>query len=501
MVIVTHGEVSPTEIAVSDAVSVRVRAPGIQIRWSTVEELPELAGVDAADDGGWAEAIAANDLEPAGAMAAEPLALEGVAAPMLTTAESDDAYVELRAVPPPDEGLLIMAETNGVVQWYLPVNAPQSMAGPMGVESDQQAELRFLIPRSTLSQPSLAGFGEEAGGAIVRFFRFKLIQELIDAPLTAVLSWIIDKVERKTKEEGFRFFDRDRDFPLVSPNELQAMSGQRVLLLTHGIFSSLRGAFAGFADPKNDLMQHLRGVYGNNIIGWDHWTVARTPLENADALLGALPPNIRPDIVSHSRGALVTRALLEHPSLALRRQSRFASVGKAIFVAGANQGSQLGSFRNLNRLLNVYSAVGSIPVLGAAGVLLKVVVGLLRVLAHGAVNLPSVEALSSDLEKNQFLRELNTELMTPTGEIVVVHANYDPSKGPLAGFLDLNMDLIFGAANDMVVPYAGAEVLDKWQQVATNFRYGTASGTQSKVMHTNFFYQPGVQDLLRQELV
>jgi len=501
MEIVTHGEMNPTEIAVSDAVSVRVRAPGIPIRWSTVEAVPELAGAAAADDGGWGEAIAANDLEPAGAVEALPLAEEAAPVPMLATAESDDAQVELRAVPLPGEGLLVMVENNGVVQWYLPANSPQALSVPMGVAPGEQDELRFLIPRSTLSQPTLPGFGGAIGGAIVRFFRFKLIQELIDAPMTAVLSWIAEKVERRTKEEGFRYFDRDRDFPLVPQQELQAMSGQRVLLLTHGIFSSLRGAFAGFADPGNALMQHLRGVYGNNIIGWDHWTVARTPLENAEALLGALPPNIQPDIVCHSRGALVTRAMLEHPSLAVRRQSRFASVGKAIFVAGANQGSALGNFRNLNRLLNIYSAVGSIPILGAAGVVLKVIVGLLRVFAHVGTNLPSIEALSPDLDKNEFLRDLNTELMTPTGEIVVVHANYDPSQGPLAAFLDLNVDVIFGAANDMVVPFAGAEVFDKWQQVATNFRFGTASQTQSVVMHTNFFFQPGVQDLLRQELV
>jgi hypothetical protein len=494
----TRGEMSLTKVAVADALSVHLRAPGLHIRWKTVEEVPELAGADAADDGGWAEAIAANDLKLAGAMEAQPLGVDVTPAPLTISAESEDAYVELRAVPPPGEGLLVMVETNGVVQWYLPKNKPQTVSVPMGLEASQ-VELRFLIPRSTLSPLSLVGFGEGIGGAIIRFFRFKLIQELIDAPLTAVLSWIVEKVE--WKEEGLRLFDRDRDFPLLSQNELQAMSGQRALLLIHGIFSSVRGGFAGFVDPANSLMQHLREVYGNNIIGWDHWTVARTPLENANALLGSLPRNIRPDIVCHSRGALVTRAMLEHPSLALRQQSVFASVGKVIFVAGANQGSQLANFKNINRLLNIYSAVGSIPALGAAGVLLRVIVGLLRVLAHGVVGLPSIEALSSDLYRNHFLRELNSHQMTPAGEIVVVHANYNPSKGPLARFLDLNVDLIFGAANDMVVPYSGAEVFDKWQQVPTNFHYGTASKAQSRVMHTNFFCQSDLQDLLCYELV
>ena len=53
----------------------------------------------------------------------------------------------------------------------------------------------------------------------------------------------------------------------------------------------------------------------------------------------------------------------------------------------------------------------------------------------------------------------------------------------------------------MVVPFTGAEVFDKWQQVGTNLRYGTATATQPVVMHTNFFFQPGVQQLLQSALV
>jgi hypothetical protein len=359
-----------------------------------------------------------------------------------------------------------------------------------------------MIPRSTLSRGGgTTAFTEDVSGAVVRFFRFKLIEELINAPVKRILQWIAKNVEAKSKKEGFRFFDPQHDFPYLSATDLQKLSGKRVLLLTHGLFSSLPGAFAGIADPAGPVLKHLRGIYGRNIIGWDHWTVSKTPLETATDLLAKLPANIKPDIICHSRGALVTRAMLEHPTLKASRESRFAAVGKAIFVAGGCQGSQLVNFANINRLLNIYSAVGSIPLLGSAGVVLNVIVGFLRVLAHGVTSLPSFEALSSDLTKNKFIQELNKEHMTPTDEIVVVHANYDPSKGPLAGLLDLNLDVVFGTANDMVVPFTGAEVFDKWQQVGTNFRFGTAQETQPVVMHTNFFLQPGVQQLLQAELV
>ena len=335
---------------------------------------------------------------------------------------------------------------------------------------------------------------------MVRFFRFRLIDELIGKGIARVVEWIAEQVESRNKREGFRWFDREANYPYLTEEELQGLAGQNVLLLTHGIFSSLEGAFHGISDPGSAVLQHLRARYGRNIIGWDHWTIAKTPLENAREMLSALPADVLPDIVCHSRGGLVTRAMLEHPSLQGLRESKFASVGKAIFVAGANQGSQLASTAHINRLLNIYSAIGSIPLLGSVGVALKVVVGVLKVLAHGVTKIPSIQALIPDATQNDFLRAINQELMTPTGEIVVLHANYDPSTGPLAGLLDLNVDVVFNQANDMVVPYTGAEVFDKWQQVGTNFRFGSATETQSTVMHTNFFFQESVHQLLRSEL-
>jgi hypothetical protein len=507
MEIITHGEIGLTPLPVADGISIAVRAPGMHMAWRSVEAVPALEALAENDESDWSRAIAENELAPFAAMEAQPLAFELGSVPSLTMPDSEDAYVEMRATPPPEEGLLVMVESDGIVQWYLPTNAAQTpwvaMAAidpepPMGV----LPELHFMIPQSTLARGSaVAAFGEGIGGAIVRFFRFKIIQELVGAGIEHVIEWIAHKVEAKSKREGFRFFEPEHDFPYLSEADLQALSGKRVLLLTHGIFSSLAGAFAGIADPASPVLQHLRGIYGRGIIGWDHWTVSKTPLENATEMLAKLPADIKPDIVCHSRGALVMRAMLEHSDLEATRQSRFSFVGKAIFVAGACQGSQLANIASLNRLLNVYSAIGSIPLLGSAGVVLSVIVGVLRVLAQGATRLPSLEALSPDLNRNTFLQALNNELTTPTGEIIVMHANYDPSAGPLAGLLDLNLDTVFGAANDMVVPYTGAEVFDKWQQTGTNLRYGTATATQSVVMHTNFFFQPGVQQLLQAALI
>ncbi len=520
MEVITEAGLELKEIPLSEDISVSVRAPGMKIAWKiawrTIDAPPAAMAAEAVESGGWDEAIAENDLTPFAQVEAQPLPAdvaeaEVAAAPPLALVmpDSPDRYAEVHVTPPPDEGVLLMVKSDGVVQWYLPTNPLHELvpppvalnaAGEAVGEPAAPFELRFQVPVSALTT-SAAGAGESVGGAILKFFRFKIVKELIGAGVEKVVQWIIDNIEAKHKTEGFRWFDKTKNFALLSDAELQAMSGKRVLLLTHGIFSSLAGAFDGIADPASPVRQHLSAVYGDRIIGWDHWTVAKTPLQNAADLLAKLPAGIQPDIVCHSRGALVTRAMLEHPDLENQRKARFSSVGKAVFIAGANQGSQLATLSNINRLLNIYAAAASLPILGAAGVVLKVVVGVVKVIAQVGSDLPSFAALSVDETKNPFLKALNGELMTPTSEIVVAHANYDPAKGVLAKFLDLNVDAIFKTANDMVVPFTTADVFDKWQQVGTNLRFGTATVTQGEVMHTNFFIQPSIHALLAAQLV
>jgi len=509
----TDGSVFLQDVAEAGGVRIRVRTPGMQFRWSTFEQPPTFEAVEPGEEpGGWNEAIADNELEELTALQTEAVAMlsleaaDAEAVPFLAAPDSEDVFVDVQADPLPGESLLVMVENDGVMQWFAPTNAADVLTPPaaiLGVAEEAAAprpSLQFSIPRSTLANtgPALEGIGvANVGRAIVRFFRVKLIPAILERPL----EWLIEKVEKRAKpREGFRFFDRDRDYPFCTQAELSAMAGQRVLLLTHGIFSSLAGAFDGIADANGTTLQRLRTIYGNNIIGWDHWTVGKTPLENAKEMLAALPPNVRPDLVCHSRGGLVTRAMLEHPQLITLRQSRFTTVGTNVFVAGACQGSQLATLHNVNRLLNLYSAIASFPFLGGAGVVLKIIVGVLKVLAHGVARLDSIQALSADVANNPFLQELNDSPLTPTGKIVVLHANYDPASGPLARFLDFNVDIVFGQANDMVVPFTGAETFDQWQKVGPNFQYGTATVKQSVVMHTNFFHQPSVHSILEQEL-
>jgi hypothetical protein len=517
---ITTGGIAAQALQFGDGSVVWVRGPGVSLQLDTTPAPPGFAAQAFAVDGavgGWDAAIAANGLEPLhDPIGATPLAGPPAiaAAPLATLSMpgSDDSHVDFEVAPAPGDGLLLMVRNGDVVQWFIPLNADAALpdsAAPAAPDLQgiqplaAPSRLRFRVPQSAMTSTaglSPAGFSASSiAGAVLHFFRFPLVQDLIDGVVEKVVAWIAKEVESKAKTENFLRFDPEHNFPAMSADELSKLTG-RTLLLTHGIFSSTTGAFAAFGKTGNPLLADLRTKYQNNIIGWDHFTVSKTPLENAKDLLTRLPDGMDVDVICHSRGALVTRAMFEDPSLQNLTAQKIKSVGSAIFVAGANQGSQLARFENLNRLLNIYSAVASIPLLGAAGVALGIIVGLLKVLAHGAVKLPSVVALNPDPAVNTFLAGLNGPLMTKIKQLVVVHANYDAQNGLLKEYLDWNVDQVFGTANDMVVPFTGAETFDQWLPVAdtNNYRFGTSSVAQPTVMHTNFFYQQQVQDIIQQ---
>ena len=81
---------------------------------------------------------------------------------------------------------------------------------------------------------------------------------------------------------------------------------QICLLLIHGTISSYEDGFANI-DP--DLWSQLKSRYDGNIYAFNHKTLTESPVENALALLEALPAVSNFDIISHSRGGLVADTL------------------------------------------------------------------------------------------------------------------------------------------------------------------------------------------------
>lgn len=285
----------------------------------------------------------------------------------------------------------------------------------------------------------------------------------------------------------------------ATAEELAASRGRKVLLLVHGVFSSIEGAFADLA--ADGTMQQLLARYDNQVFGYDHWTIAKTPQQNALDLLSHLPADAgwELDIVCHSRGGLVVRSLLSTAphagdavlaAIAGRRAGRIAKVGKVFFVAAANQGSPLASAEEIQHFLNVAAMLASF----SGGMALDLVIGLARMAVSLGFKLPSVEALANG---SALIGQLgsNDSLLT-SASIYYARADFDFGHSMLEKAGSLINHLLLQVDNDVVVPYDGVLLPEAQVAEARMLSFGTPKQKQSDVWHTEFFKQPTLRQFL-----
>ena len=309
----------------------------------------------------------------------------------------------------------------------------------------------------------------------------------------------IEQIEQLSKPEGLVALRRGFDSPVV-PAELAAARGRRVLLLVHGVFSSVEGGFADLAGQAG--MRQLLERYDGQVFGYNHWSIARTPQQNALDLLARIPSDgaWRLDILCHSRGGLVVRSLLAESvedavlaQIAPRRPGRIAGVGKVVFVAAANQGSPLAEQEQLQHFLNVAAMLASF----SAGMALDVVIGLARMVVSLGFARPSVQAMASGSALVAALNRGGTLLDSANTWYARANFDYGVSVLQQTGAL-INRVLMAAIDNDVVVPYDGVVLAAPADGHVLNF--GTPQRKQSEVWHTEFFQQPEMQRFLLKSL-
>jgi hypothetical protein len=279
----------------------------------------------------------------------------------------------------------------------------------------------------------------------------------------------------------------------------------RVLLLCHGIFSSTKDAFSatpqepGILDDQ-EFLECLHKNYGGNILAWDHYTLSKTTADNATDLLIRLNDlsNVELDIICHSRGAGVIRNFVENQGNQQQLVLQNVSIKEIIFVAGACLGSQLADSKNTNRLFRrlnmIYWFFGGTPAGFISGLLT-----VLKLLAIVAQKMPGVEAMNPTGKE---IATLNLNTTTSAHKYCYIRAHYDSSNLPAKIAQELLWDsIVFGKANDLVVPYDGASAsnnyLSKFHLKTNALSFGTATYGQSVVSHTNFFVQAETKKELR----
>nr|WP_315249895.1 hypothetical protein [uncultured Duganella sp.] len=302
---------------------------------------------------------------------------------------------------------------------------------------------------------------------------------------------MIDKIEAHSKPERLLALSRGHGQP-ATPQDLAAARGRKVLLLVHGVFSSVEGAFGALA------LQPLLERYEGRVFGYDHWTIAKTPQQNALNLLQRLPANAawEVDILCHSRGGLVVRSLLTEgmADIARARAGRIAKVGKVMFVAAANQGSPLASPDDIKQFLNVAAMLASF----SPGMMLDVVIGLARMMVSLSFSRPSVQALATD---SALIRQLNQAgTLLTSANSYYVRANFDYGNSILERTGALLTRALIDGANDLVVPYGNVLLPQAAPDAAHLLSFGSVEQKQNDVWHTEFFQHPATQEFLIRHL-
>jgi hypothetical protein len=458
----------------------------------------------------------------------------------------DRAALTLNVALADGEDALILLEEDGVFSWHVqgedvtPHAARQAMLrqrAPSG-RRPSKVSARRRVKRFALSLPpapapapapargktAVAGRKRGLGSFIAHTIVGQVTARVFRFVAGKIVGPIIDHMERNVRTGMVRIEDVDcTKWRLIDDSEQLDLPKDRpanVLLLVHGTFSSTMGAFGGLsltAHGKTVLKAALKKY--DAVIGFDHATLSVTPMQNATDLLARLERQKWPkppvfDAVSHSRGGLVFRSLVEAALPVSNFQYR---VNRAVFVACTNAGTELARRKNWDRFIDRYTnlAAGASKAAGMLsgspvgakilGEAIRGVGAFVKALAVAALDDNKVPGLEAMDPAGAFVRQLN-DLQAgqpqPEGTFYcVMTSNFDPDTAqrngtapefPPAWWLRLGdkpVDELMGKENDLVVDVESMSEIDTsvGDFVKDRFDFGT-NGT---VYHTNYFLQKG----------
>jgi hypothetical protein len=239
-------------------------------------------------------------------------------------------------VPPGHTAILAIRHQSGALTFHPPVQSVSRTArGP--------SQIAFRVQ---LNQPATRGLIGSAIKAIV----IKVAKMGVDKGVSVLLPRLAEAVEKSAWKkrgltEGWHTVSRET----IAAGTLEPaapVSPARSLLFLHGTFSDAAGAFSGLV--KTDFFERVKSTYGDRIFAFNHFSVSRTPEQNARMLLEGLPEQATVfDVVTHSRGGLVLRTLIESAERFGGLGRRFTP-GRIVLVASPNDGTPLATPKHLD---------------------------------------------------------------------------------------------------------------------------------------------------------
>ncbi len=437
--------------------------------------------------------------------------------------------VKLEVDLPADEDAVVLLERDGVYSWHLPVNPAQRTKsidpGPRTARFEIDVQpLPTNRPTTRPSKPAARADGTRTRGVLGNLVQGAAQALVFRFAAPALLEKALEKMEAHVRPGLVHLTDaavsKWRRFETLDQLHLPTDRPVRVLLFVHGTFSSTAGGFGALAVDENGkgFLRTAIAAY-DAVIGFDHKTLSLDPLENAEDLLKRLRTH-RPgaefviDIVTHSRGGLVTRSFAER---VLPDSDWPGTVDIAVFVAATNAGTHLADPERWTDLVDLYTNLASVSARGLAllpggapvgAVVRGLVTGIgafVKYLVSYAAEGEDVPGLKAMVPGGDFVTELNKPQAGQPGpgtHWFVVSSNFhvklfddhhNPPEFPRELAVKLAegfIDQIFEGDNDLVVDTASMPAID---QDVGGFVGGSFDlGENDLVYHNNYFNQLGV---------
>ena len=442
--------------------------------------------------------------------------------------------VSLDVDVPAGNDAVVLLERDGVYSWHLPADAQERTRsldpGPRTVSFSLPVQPGPPAPAArrarTVKAPSTGAdrglLGALAHGAlqaiILRFAAPAIVGKVVERLEAGVRTGLVHVTGgaldawRRVEEIGQVGLPTDRP--------------ARVLLLVHGTFSSTTGAFGALAvtPGAEGFVDTLVSAY-DAVLGFDHRTLSVDPERNARDLLALLEPHdgeLVIDVITHSRGGLVTRSFVETvlPGSSLR-----AAVDSIVFVASTNGGTHLADPARWHDLVDLYTNLvmatsaglslvpGGAPFAAIVSGVVRGVGALVKYLASYATDGDGVPGLAAMRPDGPFVSSLNQDQQGQPGRgsswfvissdfhVSLFDDHHNPPEFPRELAVRLAegfADGLFRGSNDLVVDTdsmaaiggpSGGYVRDVFDL-----------GTNDVVHHVNYFSQLSVIGAISQWL-
>ena len=398
----------------------------------------------------------------------------------------------------------IYRDESGVISLHRPLPSPPTdamLTAPAAAQSSRP--FHYVIPMRHAATP-IGGVPQMAmlggiAGKVVRFVGRAVTGIAGDAVYAAAKLW----EDHYRAAQGFHRGGTLAELLATTPVPLsaanwKALQGNKALLFIHGTISSTVGGYLGlqqFSKQAGDLYTNYR----SHVIGFNHHTLTKSVPQNAVDFLSGMPPgNYQFDVISHSRGGLLARALKELTPAALGQlidpvwtppAGVNVQIGKIVLVGTPNVGTPLANPTDLPEAVSRLASIASSFSQDVAAVGLGALFAIFGGIVEGGLGaLPGLEDMNPG---NPFLEQLNSA-SNDTSPYYGIQADFQPTGGLATAIENDGVDALFlGKANDLVVPTLG--VSDVNGQTLPGMQVD-AYPQSANVYHTDYFYQQGTWD-------